>query len=112
RPRDPRTATVVVIVATLVGSSCKSRSQDATGAAPSSSIAVPVGSTTQPVMVARGPDGSTLMSYPTVRVDEDAGPLAPGLPVPVAKVEAAVNAGHLAPYAGPTGVIEGTVTVS
>jgi hypothetical protein len=40
------------------------------------------------------------------------GPLAPGIPVPAAKVEGAVNAGHLAAYAGPAGIVEGTVKVS
>jgi hypothetical protein len=64
-------------------------------------------------MVSRGPDGGELMAYPTVRTDDvDAGPLAPGLPVPASKVEAAVNPSHLPPYSGPTGVVEGTITVS
>src|SRR5258706_15375905 len=47
-----------------------------------------------------------------VPVLEDAGPYATGIPVLLAKVEAAVNPGHLPPYAGPTGTIEGVVTMS
>jgi hypothetical protein len=63
-------------------------------------------------MVARGPDGGVLMAYPTIRTEVDAGPMAPGLPVPAAKVEAAINPSHLSAYSGPTGVVEGTVTAS
>jgi hypothetical protein len=115
RSRLPISATAVVTLATLVGGGCKSKSQEGPAgsqSSPSASVVTPVGSTTQPVMVSRGPDGGVIMAYPTVRIDDDAGPLAPGLPVPASKVEAAVNGGHLAPYSGPTGVVEGTVTVS
>src|SRR5882724_11909352 len=43
---------------------------------------------------------------------EDAGPYATGIPVPLAKVEAALNPGHLPPYAGPTGTVEGFITMT
>jgi hypothetical protein len=108
-------ATVVVIVATLVGGGCKSKAPGAAAgkdAAPAGSMVLPVGSTTQPIIVSRSPDGGVMATYPTNRVEVDAGPLAAGIPVPVAKVEAATNAGHLPPYTGPTGVVEGTVKVS
>ncbi len=110
RSRSSIAATIVVIVATLVGSACKSRAPE--GTAPTGSVAFPVGSSTQPIIVSRGPDGGVLAAYTTVRANEDAGPMAPGIPVPLAKVESAVNAGHLAPYAGPTGIVEGIVKVS
>jgi len=115
RSGDSIAATAVVMVATVVGGGCKSRAPDAANgndASPSSSVAVPVGSSTQPIIVSRGADGGALAVYSTVRADVDAGSLAPGIPVPATKVEGAVNPGHLAPYAGPTGVIEGTVKVS
>jgi hypothetical protein len=115
RSRLRITATAVVIVATVVGGGCKSKSQEGSAGAqpnPSASVATPVSSTTQPVMVSRDPDGAVLMAYPTIRVEDDAGPIAPGLPVPASKVEAAVNPGHFVPYSGATGVVEGTVTVS
>lgn len=47
-----------------------------------------------------------------VRIPDDSGPPAPGIPVPLSKVEAAVNPRHAAPYAGPTGVVEGVITMS
>jgi len=67
---------------------------------------------TQPIIVSRGEDGGALAAYPVIKGEDDAGPLAPGTPIPLAKVEGALNPGHLAPYAGPTGVVEGTVKVS
>jgi hypothetical protein len=88
-------ATSVVVFATLVGA-CKGR------AAPSTS---PADAGVSPIGWQR-PDGAA----PIVLVDS--GPPASGIPVPASKVESAVNPGHLPPYAGPTGVIEGLVTIS
>jgi hypothetical protein len=50
--------------------------------------------------------------FPAVRIIEDSGPPASGIPVPASKVEAAINPQHLPPYAGPTGVVEGVVTIT
>jgi hypothetical protein len=57
-----------------------------------------------PVMTDAGPR--------VVRIIEDSGPLASGIPVPASKVEAAVNPGGAAPYAGPTGAVEGIIAMT
>jgi hypothetical protein len=42
----------------------------------------------------------------------DAGPMAPGIPVPLGKVNEALNPSHLPVYAGPTGEVAGIVKIS
>src|SRR5947209_10212806 len=42
----------------------------------------------------------------------DAGPLASGIPLPVASVEAELNPAHAPPYSGPTGAVAGVVHVT
>jgi len=49
---------------------------------------------------------------PAAHEQGDAGPLASGIPVPAAKVEAVMNSEHRPPYAGKTGSVEGTVRIS
>jgi hypothetical protein len=111
RTTASRAATLVAIFATLVGVSCKTPPTDSETSAAGSVSAKPFGSTKEPIVVTRT-DAGTLLSYPTAREDFDAGPLATGIPVPLSKVEGTINPNHLAPYAGPTGAVEGTVKVS
>src|SRR6266542_3654658 len=95
RSRPWLIATSVVVFATLVGA-CKGRSSAPSAAADASPV--PVGW--------RLPDGGSAV------VLVDSGPPASGIPVPASKVETALNPEHLPPYSGPTGVIEGVVTIS
>ena len=65
-------------------------------------------------------DGSTASTSPagsqthpvadTARTP-DAGPLSKAVPIPEEVIERAINPSNLAPYAGPTGTVGGTVTV-
>lgn len=64
------------------------------------------GKSVSPAAAARPSAGRVSSVY------EDAGPLAPSIPVPASKVEAIVNSGHRPPYAGPVGRVEGSVRVS
>jgi len=88
-------ATSVVVFATSVGG-CKAHSKAAPSA--ENDAGEPVGW--------RRPDGAAQV------VLVDSGPPASGIPVPASRVAAALNPGNLPVYAGPTGVIEGTVTVT
>ncbi|HKQ68771.1 MAG TPA: hypothetical protein VJT73_05495 [Polyangiaceae bacterium] len=99
--RSSIVATVVVGFATIAGGlgACRAKSaapsgSHADGAASASSVA----SATPYV----------LPEKPLV----DAGPMASGIPVPAAKVDAIVNPAHEEPYRGPTGTIEGIIKVS
>jgi hypothetical protein len=53
-----------------------------------------------------------LVMLPAIEVPSDAGPIATSIPVPVSKIEGVLNPGHLAPYAGPKGAVEGVVRVT
>jgi hypothetical protein len=90
RSKTRSTAISVVVLATLVGG-CKPRPQASSG--------------TQEGGVEGGPAVA-------VRAPEDAGPLASGIPVPVAKVESVLNPDHVPPYSGPTATLEGVVTMT
>jgi hypothetical protein len=98
-PKAALAVTSVVFLGAVVGG-CKRAAEPAVGA--------DGGERAQPVSL-RGADAGPLE---IARVPEDSGPAAPGIPVPLSKVEAAVNPGHLPPYAGPTGVVEGVIRVS
>ncbi len=97
RSRDWIAATLVAFFATVGGGvgACKSRSAASKTSAD--------GGLASPAATASG------LFVPVVRVLPDAGPLASAIPVPASKVEEAVNPRKLAPYAGPTGVVEGAV---
>lgn len=90
--RRPLFATSVVGLATLVAACSKGT--------PPSGAPTPQTSAT-----------ASAASAPLVPASS-AKPLASAIPVPEEKVEAALNPKHEAPYAGPTGSIEGTITVS
>src|SRR5882724_9898635 len=89
----------VVVTATLVGG-CRGRGVSSTGS--------DAGATTSLAAVP-GVEAGAAAAAPVL---VDAGPYATGIPVPLAKVEAALNPGRLPPYAGPTGTIEGVVTMT
>jgi len=55
---------------------------------------------------------SGLVMIPIVEVPSDAGPVSTAIPVPVSKIESAINPNHLAPYAGPRGTVEGVIRVT
>jgi len=93
-------ATSVVLIATAVGG-CKTRSTGTASPRDGGEVA-PVGSV---YVIDSGP-------FLALRIIEDSGPPASGIPVPASKVASAINPEHLAPYAGPTGVIEGVVNVT
>ena len=91
-------ATSVVCLATAVGlvGACRSKPNAEPASAPSASSS----------------SSSSLPRRPTVEhVTIDAGPMASGIPLPAASVERAINPGGVPPYAGPTGVVEGTIHV-
>jgi len=93
------TATSVGVLAILVGG-CKTRSAGSSapadgGDAPASSV----------IIIEAGP-------FIGIRTNEDSGPPASDIPVPLSKVESILNPEHLPPYKGPTAVLEGIVTVS
>ena len=85
------------------------------------SFATSVGGCKRAAEPAARPDGGEVVAplygmeagpFVAVRIPDDSGPTAPGIPVPLSKVESALNPERLAPYAGPTGVVEGVITVS
>jgi hypothetical protein len=98
----------VVAVATSVGALVACRSEAKQGGAPVPSASVAIVGSPDAGLAARPFVDAGLAARPVV----DAGPLASGIPVPASRVEEAVNGRHLAPYAGPTGTVEGTVRVS
>src|SRR5882672_4339659 len=103
------TLAVAVGVAGAMLAACRSK-DDAVGAAPSSRD----GSTAEPASASASAH-VTVVPRPlgSVVIEEiDAGPLASGIPVPLAKVEAALNASHRPPYDGPTGAVTGTVRMT
>lgn len=103
RSRNHIAAISVVSVVTLVGSlgACRKGSSDGGTPGDGGAEAGPTGEVVR-VTTDAGP--------PLVRVIVDSGPQASGIPVPASKVEAIVNPQHAAPYAGPTGAIEGVIT--
>jgi hypothetical protein len=113
-------ATTVVLVATAVGTLCGCRSRGsqhnpATGASatlsPAAVLSAARSATAGSASSSTPASGLSAILPPMVRIEGDAGPLAKGIPVPVASVDKEVNPTHLEPYAGPTGVVEGTVRV-
>jgi hypothetical protein len=100
RSKECWAATSVVLFATLVGG-CKPRSSASSGpgdAGDGSAAAYGV-------VFEAGP-------FLAIRIPDDSGPAASGIPVPVSKVESTLNPQRLPPYTGPTATIEGVVTVS
>jgi hypothetical protein len=95
-------ATFVVVLATAVGACKRSGGSAAGDAGQGGGQAEP---SPTAIVTEAGP-------FTAVRILPDSGPPASGIPVPASKVEEAVNPLHLAPYAGPTGVIEGVITAT
>jgi hypothetical protein len=98
--RTRRCATWVVVLATAVGG-CKTQGGATTGPEDAGAEA----STVSGHYIEAGP-------FVALRVPGDSGPAASGIPVPASKVESTVNPKNLAPYAGPSGTIEGVVTAT
>ena len=55
---------------------------------------------------------SGLVMLPVVEVPYDAGAIASGIPIPVAKVDSVINPTGRAPYKGPRGTVEGVIRVT
>jgi hypothetical protein len=80
----------------------------ASGACRSHGGTTPVDAGAMRAAPSAAPSGST----PAAAVEVDAGPMASGIPLPAASVEAELNPRHVPAYSGPTGSIEGVVHVS
>jgi hypothetical protein len=91
-------ATSVALVAIAVGNgACRSRPRETT----TTDGASPLAKADQATDAGAGASAAV-----------DLGPMASGIPVPAARVDAERNPRHLPPFSGPTGAVEGVVRVS
>lgn len=99
-----RVSAGIALAGALVGA-CRSSSNRPSGAVASASASAAP-------LAASGAASADPYSLPVVRHTADAGPLASGIPVPEAQVEASLNPAGRPPYAGPVGTVIGVVRIA